>query len=210
MKCLPLSMFAIIGLLAFSGRASATTLLNENFDELTPQLAVTSAGAFSAINGTNVDIVGGALYGSLCATPESGNCVDLDGSGGNPQGVLRSNTAFLLSPGVDYTLSFDLIGSQRGNTTSTTVTFGSYSQTFTLPSSDDTDGIISTSVSVSTAGSYYLTFTSNTPGDEGTLLDNVSITSSAVSTNTPEPATMALIAGALTAFCAFGRLSRKR
>lgn len=160
MKCLPLSMFAIIGLLAFSGRASATTLLNENFDELTPQLAVTSAGAFSAINGTNVDIVGGALYGSLCATPESGNCVDLDGSGGNPQGVLRSNTAFLLSPGVDYTLSFDLIGSQRGNTTSTTVTFGSYSQTFTLPSSDDTDGIISTSVSVSTAGSYYLTFTS--------------------------------------------------
>jgi len=56
--------------------------------------------------------------------PESGNVVDLDGTGGNPQGVLQSNSAISLSPGVNYYLSFDLIGSQRGIDTSTTVTLG--------------------------------------------------------------------------------------
>jgi hypothetical protein len=43
-----------------------------------------------------------------------------------------------LAPGT-YTLSFDLIGSQRGLTTSTTVTLGSlFNQTFILGSSDVT------------------------------------------------------------------------
>ena len=94
----------------------AAVLLSENFDELTPVLATTSAGAFHTINGTNVDIVGDGLFGSLCASPASGNCVDMDGSGGNSQGQLQSNTALTLTPGTTYFLSFDLIGSQRGNT----------------------------------------------------------------------------------------------
>src|ERR1700744_4682072 len=75
--------------------ASANPILSENFDALTPALTVTSVGAFSAINGTNVDIVDNTMgYGALCAGPESGNCVDLAGTGGNPNGLLRSNTQF--------------------------------------------------------------------------------------------------------------------
>jgi hypothetical protein len=34
----------------------ATVLVSENFDELTTMLSVTSVGAFSTIDGTNVDI----------------------------------------------------------------------------------------------------------------------------------------------------------
>ena len=43
--------------------------LNENFDELTAGAAVTSAGAFSTINGTNVDIVGPGFAPALSFLP---------------------------------------------------------------------------------------------------------------------------------------------
>jgi hypothetical protein len=181
-------------------------LLDENFNELTPQLAVTSAGAFTAIDGTNVDIVGGSLFGNLCVAPEAGNCIDLDGSGGNAQGVLRSNSYFLLQPGVDYYLSFDLIGSQRGNTTSASVNFGPYSETFTLASGDDTSGIVSNElVTVKVPTITYLTFSSNTPGNVGTVLDNVEVTSRKA--GVPEPGTLGLAA---LGMAAVGFIRRRR
>jgi hypothetical protein len=184
-----------MGLLALLPAAGpAATLLDENFNELTPMLTATSVGAFSAINGTNVDIVGGGLFGNLCVAPAAGNCIDMSGTGGNSQGVLRSNSAFTLEPGVSYFLSFDLIGSQRGVTASTMVTFGPYSKAFTLASGDNTSGIVSNAlVTVSTPTTALLTF-SETSGaaNIGNLLDNVLITSSS-GTAVPEPATFALI-----------------
>jgi hypothetical protein len=188
------SVFTMVpALLGLSASVHAGTLLSENFDELTPQLAATSVGAFSTLGGTNVDILGGGLFGSLCAAPESGNCVDMDGTGGLPQGTLQTNTALTLSPGVDYYLSFDLIGSGRGVTTSTTVAFGPYSQTFVLASGDVTSGIVSDElVTVTTSTSANLKFTSNTPGEVGALLDDVLITS-----GVPEPSTWILSGPAL-------------
>jgi hypothetical protein len=174
---------------------AGTTLLNENFNELTPGLTQTSAGAFGTIDGTNVDVVGGAVFGSLCAAPEAGNCVDLDGSNGISQGILQSKSPITLLPGVNYFLSFDLICSQRGLTTSTTVNFGPYSETFVLASGNDTSGVVSNALlTVSAPTSAFLTFTSNTPGDVGALLDNVEVTSSAAATaGVPEPATLGLL-----------------
>lgn len=187
-------------LLVASAPSHAATLLSENFNELTPALAVTSAGAFATLSGTNVDVVGGGLFGGLCAAPESGNCVDLGGSGGNPQAILQTTSGIALSPGNDYYLSFDLIGSGRGVTDSTTVTFAGYNQTFTLTSSDVTSGIVSNAlITVTTPGTYYLTFTNNTPGNVGSLLDNVLVTSAPVTTGTPEPATFFLALPALLA-----------
>jgi hypothetical protein len=155
-----------------------TVQFSENFDNLKPQLSVTSAGSFHTLNGTNVDIVGGSLFGSLCSAPESGNCIDMGGTGGNPQGMLQSTNPITLKPGVKYYLSFDLIGSQRGNTTSTTVTFGPYNQTFILASGDNKSGIVANApVSVSAPQSAYLTFANNTNTEEGALLDNVRVTS---------------------------------
>lgn len=174
------SICAVV-LCCFCLSASGSVVLSENFDELTPVLAATSVGAFSTINGTNVDIVGDGLFGGLCVSPESGNCVDMNGSGGNPQGQLQSNMLF--SPG-SYLLSFDLIGSSRGNTASVTVTFGNYTQTFTLASSDYTSGIV-TNQPVTLSSADHLLFVSDIPGDEGLLLDNV-VVSTAVA-GVPEP-----------------------
>ena len=63
----------------------AATVFHENFDELTTGLGVTSAGAFNTGGFTNVDILGAGNFGFECLAPESGNCVDLNGTGGNPQ-----------------------------------------------------------------------------------------------------------------------------
>jgi hypothetical protein len=115
----------LIGILCALPAAHAATILSENFNELTDQLSATSVGAFQAMGGTNVDIVGpGNGFAGLCASPESGSCVDMDGSGGASQGILQTVSAILLLPAIDYFLSFDLIGSQRGTTASTTVTLG--------------------------------------------------------------------------------------
>jgi hypothetical protein len=104
------SFFGLAALAVFGLTAPihASTLLSENFNELTAQLGATSVGAFSTINGTNIDIVGPSNgFGALCASPAGGNCIDLDGSGGNPIGQLRSNTQFAAG---SYLLSFDLLG----------------------------------------------------------------------------------------------------
>ena len=179
-------------LFSISMNAHASTILNENFDELTTGLGVSSAGAFSAIGGTNVDIVGASNgFGALCASPESGNCIDMNGSGGNPQGQLQSNMTFAAGT---YLLSFDLIGSDRGNTASVTVTFGDYGQTFTLAGGDTTTGIVvNQTVTLSSPGT--LLFASDTTGDEGLVLDDVVVSTPGATTTatTPEPTTLALL-----------------
>lgn len=174
-----------------------STVLNENFDELTTQLSATSAGAFQTMNGTNVDIIGaGNGYAYLCAGPESGNCIDMDGTGGNPQGQLQSTTQFAAGT---YELSFDLIGNERGGTTTTTVTFGDYDQTFVLAATDTTSGIVSNQMVTLTSPGYLLFASDDPAGDEaGAALDNVTVNS--VSTSpppttgvTPEPSSVALL-----------------
>jgi len=155
-----------------------TTVFSENFDSLKPELSLVDAGAFDALNGTNVDVLGSGLNGYLCSAPESDNCVDMGGTGGNPQATLQSVNPIDLKPGITYKLSFQLIGSQRGNTTSTTVSFGPYQQTFELGSGDNKSGIVKNEpVTVSVPQSAYLTFANNTNSEQGALLDNVSMTS---------------------------------
>lgn len=182
------ALLTILGLVLAVANVSKADTLSENFNELSTSLNATNVGAFTVTSGS-VDVIGGALFGSLCVSPESGNCVDLDGSTG--VGGSISSGMLALAPGT-YTLSFDLIGSQRGVTTSTTVTLGSlYDQTFLLASGDTTSGIVSTTFTVTSPTSVPLIFTSNTPGNIGALLDNVDI-SSAVAT--PEPASLSLLA----------------
>ena len=169
----------------------ASTIFSENFDAVPVGFGLTTAGQFSTINGTNVDVVGpGNGLGFLCAAPESGNCVDLGGTGGNPMGQLQLTTALNLAPGV-YNLSFDLVGSGRGVTTSTTVTFGSYTNTFVLASGDTTSGIVINQMVTVAGGSTQLLFVDNgANGNVGALLDSVVITNPSA---TPEPSSLMLL-----------------
>jgi hypothetical protein len=201
---------AFVSVAACAQNASAGTVLSENFDELAPGLTATSAGAFSAIGGTNVDIVYNTMgYGALCAGPESGNCVDLGGTGGNPNGKLQSNTEF--GPG-QYLLSFDLVGSARGQTDATNVTFGNYNQTFTLDSSDTTSGIV-TDVLVTLATPGYLTFSEDPLGGNGNignLLDKVSIATADTTSPVPEPFTLSLFGAGLAGAAALRRRKKAK
>lgn len=186
---------AVLPALCLTPALRADTSLSENFNELTPGQAVTSAGAFHTINGTNVDVVGGvngSFFPQLCVSPASGNCIDLGGSEGNPVGQLASNDSF--APGTYY-LSFDLLGSQRSETTSTTVTFGDYSQTFVLDYNDTTTGVVVDEFVTVTGSPAFLTFINdgtNPYGDEGALLDNVTVTAAGVNV-TPEPGGLGLL-----------------
>jgi hypothetical protein len=178
-------VFAVAALLIWPA-VSKADVLTENFDELIPALNATNIGAFT-VTGGSVDVVGGGLFGNLCVAPESGNCVDLDGSTGAAGQI--SSAKLTLAPGT-YILSFDLIGSQRGVTTTSIVTLGSlFNQTFVLASSDVTSGIVSAVIHVGTTTMASLVFTSKTSGNVGALLDNVSLRL----VSTPEPATLSLL-----------------
>jgi hypothetical protein len=173
----------------------ATTLINENFDELTTGLTATNVGAFHTINGTNVDIVGptgpAGNWGWLCASPESGNCIDMGGSNGNPYGQLQSNHSFGAGT---YTLTFDLIGNQRGYGDSTTiVSLGTFSSTITLPSSG---GGLYSYTFTNSGGNLLFTDADSYPNNYnvGNLLDNVTLSS------VPEPSGLALLGSGLLGF----------
>jgi hypothetical protein len=200
---------------ACAQNASAGTILSENFDELTPGLTVTSVGPFSAIGGTNVDIVYNTMgYGALCAGPESGNCVDLGGTGangpsGNPNGILQSNTQYAAG---QYLVSFDLVGSGRGQTDATDVSFGNYNKTFTLDSGDTTGGIV-TDLLVTLATPGYLTFSEDPLGGNGNignLLDNVSIATADPASPVPEPFTLSLFGAGLAGAAALRRRKKAK
>jgi hypothetical protein len=188
-KYFMIAAIPLFALVAAPMRAD-TVLLSENFDETTAALSVTSAGAFTAVGGSNVDIVNNALgFGNLCVGSESGNCIDLGGSilgnNTNPVGDLQASLGTLAAG--TYDLSFDLNGSQRGVTTVTTVDFGSFTQTFTLGSSDSE--VFNEEITLA-GGPTTLSFildSGSADGQQGSLLDNVVVSA------TPEPSSLVLL-----------------
>jgi hypothetical protein len=200
-KSLILGVVALCAL-PMAGYAQTTTLLSENFNELTPMLGATDVGAFETIDNaagvmTNVDLIGGSVFGDLCMSPATLNCVDLNGTAGrgppgsDPRGILRSRMSFTLKPGLVYTLSFVLNGDPAGAfDTSTTVTFGGKASTFNLP--PDHRGTTTIEIKPSEPTPTFITFASNQSGNVGSILDDVLLTSSPISA-VPEPATLGLM-----------------
>jgi hypothetical protein len=164
--------------------AQGATIFSEDFTADSTGLAKTTLINWNLLNGSNIDV------GSFTAQC-TGNCVDTQGSGGNPNSDIETKSSFLFSAGVQYTIMFDFgntggtnqdelrIGTLFDETFSTATTPpGTVTRTFT-PASDQTATI---------------RFTDLGPADNvGATLDNIVVSSSQTSTGVPEPSTILLL-----------------
>ena len=174
---------------------ASTTLLQDNFD--------TDNGGSYALNYTgfskwdvtagSVDLIGvGSPWDFFSGT--NGLYVDMDGST-NQAGTLTSKGSWTLMPGVDYTLQFDLAGSQRDlpprlpdDTVDVQVGLGSYYQTYTLHYDAPLQTIIAHfAMSQVETGAVHLSFAGQGGDNVGLILDNVKLTA------TPELSSGALL-----------------
>lgn len=164
--------------------AHAAPVFSDNFEG--NALALNGAPTGWTVGNGSVDVIGGNLFGYLCAG--SGSCIDLDGST-HKSGVLSRSLD--LTAGNTYTLSFDLAGNRRNAGTETgLVSFGDASLLYSLLSSQTAYQTFSLSFTPLTSGSYTLSFANNGGNNMGAILDNVSVDASA---NVPEPASAALV-----------------
>jgi len=187
----------LVALCALPAATQATILLNENFDELTPQNNAVSVGAFAALTGSPVDIVSGAQ----CPAPASGVCVQLDGSG-PPAVPGRIQSRMTFAPGT-YFVSFDLV-SPSGVTTNSTVSLGSTRLPEILGPGDS--AIVKNQPFTVGSTLNQLFIASNTL-PVGAVLDNVIVSTTPIGVGVPEPATWGLLA---LGIAAVGVATRRR
>lgn len=192
-------ILAAAAALVLSAAAHASSpVFSDDFSGDTQQLDAVPTG-WAITSGTDdVDIIGaGGAWDFFGGT--GNNYIDLDGSNGlSPAGTL--STSFAVTAGDTYTATFQLAGSQRGNSNSVTVMLGDAS--FTSPVLASGDGWETFSVTTKATGDMLtLSFTDSQAGNVGALLDNVSV--SAV----PEPGSLSLM---LAGFAALGVVARRR
>ncbi len=181
-----LAPLSLAVLLTASVAAHATTF-TDGFATGTPGLGVTVAGNFTTNgNGTNVDLLGpgpGQNYGYLCAAGVS-QCVDMGGTGGNPDGDIFSNTSFAAGT---YYVTFDLTGNERSGSSETQVYLGStliVDDTLSVSQDAPFAGYVTT-----TGGD--LEFRAIGASNQGTILNSASVSS------TPEPSSLVLLGSGL-------------
>lgn len=181
MKQSLLKYLVAASLMACSAVSQAGVIFSDDFDASAGGLNVVPTG-WTVTDGT-VDVVGGGF----CL---AGQCVDLDGST-RDAGVL--SRTFTLMGGVEYVLSFDLSGNQRGGTDDVLVTFGSATRLFDDLASGSPYTGYSLSFTPGSDGEYTLSF-ANAGGDNiGAVLENVVITAlDGDPGEVPEPASVAL------------------
>lgn len=176
-------------LLALPLSSQATTVFSDDFEsDTTATNQTTFNGGWSVLSGS-VDLIGNGFFDFI---PGNGKYVDLDGSSSLAGGFDKQVS---LAASTKYTLSFDLAGSQRGDTNMVDVFFGTTSANYTLNSSDPFS-TYTLSFITNGAADYQIFFKNNGGDNIGALLDNVKVDVSAV----PLPAALPLLTTALGLF----------
>ena len=183
------SFILTLSLLALPLSSQAITVFSDNFDTDALGLNKTTFNGGWTVTSGSVDLIGqGGVFDLL---PGNGRYVDLDGSTGL-SGTFDNQVPF--SALTTYTLSFDLAGSQRGDTNVVDVIFGTASQSYTMNSLDPFTTYM-LSFATNGAANYQIFFKNNGGDNIGALLDNVKV-STGVS-EVPVPAALPLMASAL-------------
>lgn len=150
-------------------------LFEDDFDAENAGVGVLNYTGFAnwGVTDGTVDLIGNGFFDFY---PGNGLYVDLDGST-DDAGILTTTMTFALPEG-SYELSFDLGGSQRGDSNDVTVTLGGlYTDTFTLASADPLS-TVSVPVAVPAGGALVTLSFENAGGDNvGAIVDNVSLAS---------------------------------
>ena len=176
---------ALLGAMSFG--AQAGVIFQDNFESEAAgsTLGYTGFAKWSVSNGS-VDLINTPNGWGLTCAGGSGKCVDLDGSSGDA-GVLTSNL-LLLGAG-NYTLSFDISGNQRNNSTDSMLVSlgGFFTETFNLVGSAPWT-TITRSFTLTAEQSNSIVFNHAGGDNIGILLDNISLVK-----EVPEPGSLALL-----------------
>lgn len=230
MKMLLPGLFIALATITISP-ASAAVVLSDTFEGEALGTPQTTFSNFTVESGS-VDVVGsGDIFGLPCAGGSS-RCVDLDGST-NAGGTIISTNSFAYAANSLVSLSFDLAGSQRGDTNpfSAGFRFGgttdvlqftpgggfgavppsnglglSQVQAFGTVGSAFPYTNFTISFRTNAAGSLRPFFATASSDNIGPLLDNVNLSIGAV----PEPATWAFMIAGFGAVGGVMRLRRRQ
>jgi hypothetical protein len=178
-------------LLAVPLATQAGTIFSDGFEADAAGLNVVPTG-WTITNGGTVDIIGfGCHSGALC--------VDLDGST-SFAGVLAHT--FSATQGVNYTLSFWLTGSQRGDVNTVDIVLGGATLTVASIASSAPATLYSLAWTATSTGTASFSF-HNLGGDNvGAILDDVLV--STASGAVPEPGSVVFLGAGLAGLAAFG------
>jgi hypothetical protein len=142
---------ALLCVFAVTPAVADMVLLSDNFNSEHGGTGVLNYNGFANWNVSDgtVDVIGNNYYDFL---PGNGLYVDMDGSTNNA-GKMTTKTSFSFEPGYTYTLSFELAGNHRNNSSETvkvqvglgtifnnsyslsqTAPFTLFTETFTVPS----------------------------------------------------------------------------
>ena len=169
---------------AMASPAQSAVIFSDNFDSYPSTTNATDFGGNWTVTNGTVDVIGN---GSFDFYPGNGLYIDLDGSSNDPGDF--SSKALNVAAGT-YTLEFVLSGSTRGESNTVDVSFGSYSETFTLASNDP---IMTYTRTVNFASNSLASIVFKNGGSDnmGALLFNVSVTT------VPEAETAAMMLAGL-------------